>query len=158
MAFQRVRAGESFRHDPHMKVSPPIARAGMTHMEAALIGDLEFLGGEGCFEARSDSGNSVDTHGSVCRTGLTSTLEKTPAVRYGSAAAQASAASRDSNSAMIRLPLKPAGPGSGLSIAGWGPAKTRRPLRSNACTHSRRRGRACTRLLELSSASRAMML
>ena len=66
--------------------------------------------------------------GMTCLNGLTTTDSKTPCVTYGSALIQASAAARDSNSATIRLPVKPALPGSSLSIAGNGPASVTRPF------------------------------
>src|SRR5690606_41721263 len=75
--------------------------------------------------------------GSTFLKGLTTTLAYTPAARYGSASAHFCAASSDSNSATTRLPLKPAGPGSLLSMAGCGPASRRRPSSFNCSRRAR---------------------
>src|SRR5690242_6697823 len=56
--------------------------------------------------------------GMIFLNGFTVNLAYTPAATYGSASAHSRAASSDSNSARMRLPENPAGPGSGLSIAG----------------------------------------
>jgi hypothetical protein len=53
MSFQRLGAGELSRHDSHAKVATPIFRAGMSGMTVAVVDDLERLGSERRFEARS---------------------------------------------------------------------------------------------------------
>lgn len=78
MSFQRVRPGEPLRHDPHVKVTSTIPSAGMPDVLPAFVRDLELVRRKGRFESRSNGGNSVAVHGSVCRTGLISTSANTP--------------------------------------------------------------------------------
>src|SRR5512139_1963686 len=83
--------------------------------------------------------------GNTFLNGLTLTPAYTPAATKGSALAQAWASASESNSATIRLPEKPAAPGSLLSIWGNGPASSRRPACCRACRRSRWADRAASR-------------
>src|SRR5690606_36078972 len=104
-----------------------LLRARVADVLMTIVRNFERFRLECRFEAAANRRHAVLGHGCTCSTGFTTTSAKTPSRAYGSFAAHASASRRDSNSAMIRLPTKPAGPGSGASIAGWGPAKTQRP-------------------------------
>lgn len=78
MPFQRARAGEPLRHNPHVEVSSTVPSTGMPNVQVTFVRDLELLRGKRRFEARSDGGNSFAVHGSVCKTGLISTSSNTP--------------------------------------------------------------------------------
>src|SRR5690606_1709467 len=95
----------------------------------ALVLDLE---GER-FERSEALAHLLDAvHGRTFLYGRTEVRANTPCSTYGSCASQASASASDGNSAITRLPWKPAGPGSGESMAGIGPATNRRPSSRSA--------------------------
>src|SRR5687768_15012237 len=98
----------------------------MALVHRAFVAQLEQLGMQGR-EALAHGLLDRMHHGNTFLNGLTVTLAYTPPAEYGSSAAHAIAASREANSATTSDPLKPAGPGSAESIAGWGPAMSKRP-------------------------------
>ena len=81
VALKGVRSLKSFRHDTHLEMPATVPGPRVAGMQVALVGDGQFLGGKGRFEARSDLSDSFCIHGRVLITGLTSTPAKTPSIR-----------------------------------------------------------------------------
>src|SRR5690606_37679807 len=122
---QRRLAGEGRAYHPHAEVATAIARAFVADVPVAVVHQLQLQRRERRGEplAHAPQPRRVvrrrtrgrGAHGRTCRNGCTSMAVYTPARWYGSSATQASASSWLGNSATIRLPAKPAGPGSGAS-------------------------------------------
>src|SRR5690242_15212561 len=146
MARQWRHALEGSAGDVHGKMPSPVARALVANVLVAVVADVERLGRQR-LQRRPHAldARGVVVHGSTIFSGRTSTLEYTPASRYGSRSAQAFASASEGNSATMRLPLNPAGPGSSESSAGKGPARRRRPASRNASRRATCAGRASSR-------------
>src|SRR5690606_21918514 len=158
VALDRAMPGEAGRNDSDAEVPAAVLRAGMADVLMTVVRDIQRLRRERLLETLPNLRDAVSVaHGWTCSTGLIVTSANTPSSTYGSFAAHASQSSCESNSATIRLPVKPAGPGSGASIAGWGPAKRKRPASIKGCRYSRWRGRVILRSGRLSGTSRAMI-
>src|SRR5579871_573036 len=144
VAGQHRQAPELLRQDAHAIVPGATRGTGVAGMLGAVVDDLEVQRLERVREQLADLREPV-VHGLTFRKGRTSTAANTPSVTYGSASAHARASASEPNSATIRLPVKPAGPGSGASIAGSGPLSTSRPAASSASRRARCAGRAARR-------------